>query len=495
MGIVFRQSVKSSLVILFGALLGGIVIFLSQKLLPQQLFGFSRTFTTLAATAGQLLMFGMNSTLGVYIHKYNAEDPKRKLLITCSIIIPFFLFVLATGVFLLLHDSFIHLYPSIDLPFFKRYYLWLPVYSLVFLYQVILEQYLASQMKVAISLFLREIIIRILNIGLIILFAIGKIDFDVFIIGSVLIYVVPISIALFIAAKTEGFGFSTNWRLFNTDEIKELVHFTWYHILLSLSLILMGSIDTIMLGTLSKEGVSSVAGYAIAIFIISFLQIPYKAMTSATFPVMAQAYKSDDMEKVKDVFNRSGINIFIASLVMCLLIGCNLHNVVAVLQKGYESIAALVLIMMIGRLADMATGLNNEILSISRYYKIGFYLSLLLVALMIVLNYIFIPQYGIYGAAWSTSIAYLLFNAGKLYYVWRKLNLLPFNNKTWLAIFAALIALIPGYFIPHCPLIFIDMIIRSVSISVVFIGLLIWWKVSPDLNDYLNSIRENKRLF
>ncbi|XZF13282.1 MATE family efflux transporter [Chitinophagaceae bacterium MMS25-I14] len=495
MGIVFRQSVKSSIVILSGAILGAFVIYLSQKLLPEQLFGFSRTLTNIAMISGQLLIFGMNSTLAVYIHKYDFTDPRRKALIAISLIIPLALLLLASVLFLALHNTVIHLYQPQDIPYFQKYYGWIPVYTGLIIYQVLLEQYLNSQMKVALPIFLREVLLRCFNIILIVLYGLGLINFHSFIGGNVLVYLIPVLLMFLLSMRSEGFGLSLDLKAFGQDEKKEMIHFTWYHILLSVSLLLMGSIDVIMLGALSKKGVSSVAGYTIAIFIISVLQIPYKAMTSATFPVMTQAYKAGDMDKVKDVFMRSGMNIFTASLCMCLLIGCNLHNFVAMLQHGYESVATLVLIMMVGKLADMATGLNNEMLSISSYYKISFYLSLFLVASMIILNYIFIPRYGVYGAAWATSIAYLIFNLGKLYFVWSKLRLIPFNSNVYRLLAVTVLALAPGYFLPHFANPFLDIFVRSAVIMAVFIIFLIWWNVSPDVNFYLQNIKKSKRLF
>ena len=68
MGIVFRQSVKSSIVVGAGAVLGIIVVLLSTQFLSKPVYGFIGTLTTYALTIGNLLLLGMHVTLAVYLN-------------------------------------------------------------------------------------------------------------------------------------------------------------------------------------------------------------------------------------------------------------------------------------------------------------------------------------------------------------------------------------------------------------------------------------------
>lgn len=377
----------------------------------------------------------------------------------------------------------------------QRYFMWLPVFTLFFIYQIILEQYLSSQMKVALSTFMREIVLRVLNITLIVLFGYGYIGFDLLVAGTVLVYLIPIIFLLIFSAQTKGFGFSFDFNVFTRQEYKEIIHFSWYHALLGISINLMGFLDALMIPLLDKNGLSSIAIYGNAVFIMSLLQIPYKAMSTATFPVLTIAFKNNNRAEVADIFKRSGINIFIASIGMALLIACNLNNAVMIMKNGYGPVVALVLIMMIGRLTDAATGMNDQTLSVSRYYKANFYMSIGLVIFMVIFNLILIPRYGIYGAAWSTSVALMLYNIAKCLYIWKKLDLQPFSINTLKTILIGIFVAILVQLIPYMVNPYLDTIIRSSIIIGIYVLLLFWLKPSPDISTYISSIRNNKRLF
>lgn len=495
MGIVFRQSVKSSIATFTGAVLGALVIYLSTHYIPKQELGFRQTLTNYAVVSGQVLLLGVHNMLSVYIHRYDANDKRSSALITISLILPFLFIGVATIIYLLFKTPIITLFKPEDIPFISQYFLWLPIFTLLFSYEVVLETYLISQFQVAKPTFIREVLLRVLNLVLILLFGFHYISFEILIYGTVLIYLIPIFILYLFAMQTDAFRFSFEWNVFQKEEKKEIVHFTWYHSLLSVSTILMGMLDTLMLATLSKNGLASVPVYVVAVFIISFLLIPYKAMLFSTFATLAQAFKDNNTEKVEDIFMRSSMNIFIATVGMFVLIVCNMHNAVALLPKGYEAITVVVTILAIGRIIDVLTGMNDQVLSLSNYYKYNFYISILLVALIIIFNWWLIPIYDVLGAAWGTTLALIIYNIIKLFVVKQKLKIQPLTPKTFLVVIAGGCAFLLGFFIPKVSYPFIDAAYRSLAIIIVYGIMLIVLKPSTDLNDYLSSIRRNKRLF
>ena len=114
-----------------------------------------------------------------------------------------------------------------------------------------------------------------------------------------------------------------------------------------------------------------------------------------------------------------------------------------------------------------------------------------------------IPRYGIYGAAWSNTITLMLFNIIKYLFIKKKLGMVPFTSKTLLVIVAGIPALAAGYFFPYLfePArhiyvhTFLDVIMRSTVIIIVYLLMLLWLKPSDDLVEYIASIKKNKRLY
>jgi O-antigen/teichoic acid export membrane protein len=306
---------------------------------------------------------------------------------------------------------------------------------------------------------------------------------------------IPVLALYMLARRTEGFGFSIDLKAFTKPELREITHFAWYHSLLTVSMVVMENLELIMLPTLDITGMVAVAIYSNSIYITTVARIPARAMATATFPILTKAYEAGDHQHVADLFHRSGLNIMLASTLMFLLIGLNMHNVVALFPEKYAPMTSLVLILLIGRFVDISTGLNNELMSISTLYKFNFRITALMVVVMAAVNYYLIPRYGVYGAAWGTTISVSSFNLLKMAVVWHKLKLQPFSSRTLLVIICGGVAALAGYFLPYVHDPYSDTAVRSIVICIAYGLMLLWLKPSADLQTYISSVRSNKRLF
>jgi hypothetical protein len=386
MGIVFRQSVKTTIVTSFGALMGLLIVYLSARFISKQELGFSRTLLNQAVIGSQLVLMGMHTTLYVIVPRYDIADKRRQVVITLGLLTPFVLTAFFSVFYFLFKPLIIAQYQPQDIAFVSKYFAWLPLYTLLWGLMAMLELYLNSQMKVAAAIFVREIILRVLNIALILLFGYGIIDFHVFIGGGVLVHLLPVFILFILTTKTKGFGISWDIGVLTKEDRKSIIDFAVFHLFLNVSIILLVSIDAVMLAVLDKTGMEAAAIYFVAQSIISIYQIPYRALAIASIPSINTAYHNGDMNTVSDLFSRSAINTLIATIGMGTLIIANLDNAVRVIGESYSIIPQVVAILMIGRTFDMMTGLNTEVLSLSKYYRVNFYISIVLVVIIIILT-------------------------------------------------------------------------------------------------------------
>ncbi len=495
MGIVFRQSVKSTIVIFTGAIIGALTTYLCTLILSKAELGFFTNIIYLGATIHMFALLGTGSVLAVFIQKYGAEDEKRKVLVALSLITTLVASAIITILLLVFKGQFLALYKPDDRVFWDSFYYWIPVLTLLWGIMALFEHYLLSQTKVAISAFVKEILIRLINLLSLGLLYWGIIDFFSFILINIFGYGLAAIVLFLVSYRTQNFGFSFRWTAFTKGDYKEIIHFAWYHLLLVVSINLMNYIDTLMLAPLDESGMESIAAYRVALFIATVMVMPFRAMTGSSYASLNSAYIDNDLPRLRDLFSRAGVNILIASVGMLIIIGNNLDNAVAILPKGYEVVKPIVLILMLGRLIDVATGLNNEMISISKYYKFNFRLSIMLILLVITLDRMLIPKYGVYGAAWGSTIALSVFNIIKLVYLWRKMNLHPLRKGTLYVFVAGFAAGGIGYILPFMYHPLIDCTIRTLITSAVYIVLLLWWKPSPDITTYLNGVRRNRRLY
>lgn len=495
MGIVFRQSVKTTIVTSLGALMGLLIVYLSARYIPKQELGFSRTLLNQAVIGSQLILMGMHTTLYVIVPRYDTNDKRRQVVITLGLLTPFILTAFFSVFYFLFKPLIVSQYQPQDIVFVSKYFAWLPLYTLLWGLMAMLELYLNSQMKVAASIFVREIILRILNIALIILFGYGYIDFSLFIGAGVLVHLLPVLILFILTTKTKGFGISLDTSVLKKEDRKSIIDFAIFHLFLNVSIILLVSIDAVMLAALDKTGMEAAAIYFVAQSIISIYQIPYKALSIASIPSMNTAYHNGDMNKLSDLFSRSAVNTLIATIGMGVLIIANLDNAVRVVGESYSTIPQVVAILMIGRTFDMMSGLNTEVLSLSKYYRVNFYISIVLVILIIAINALLIPRWGIYGAAWGSAAALFVFNLGKWLFLKNKMQLQPFSINTLKIIVSGIIAVLAGQFLPFLFNPFIDTIIRSIIVITLYSVIILYFKPSKDLIEYLLSVKKNKRLF
>lgn len=495
MGIVFRQSVKTTIVTFTGAGLGALIVLVSPMLMQKAEYGLINNITYLAATVQLFVMVGTSVLVAVYTQRYGQDDERRKALLTIGLLVTVISSILFSIGFLLLKEPVIGLYNEADQVLIRQYYHYLPFVVLFMALGTIIEHYLIANVKVAQAAFAKEIILRLVNLSLLGLIYAGYIGFSQYIAGNVFMYIVPLSLLLLFASRVKGFGLTFNLKVFSRAEYKDMLHFSWYHLLVGSTLTLLGYVDTLMIAPLDSNGLEASAMYAIAVFITSFMFMPYRSMAVASSPILNQAYIDKDMPKVRDLFARAGVNIFIAGTGMFALIAVNLDNLVSILPAGYEAVKYLVLILMLGKLADMATGLNNELISISKHYKFNFRLSGLLLFTVVALDRLFIPMYGIYGAAWVATGTLIIFNIVKMAFLYKKLKLKPFTTKTWLIPVAGLCAGAAGYLWPYLINPYIDAVTRTFVVLITYVTALLLLKPSPDLNSYLAAVRKDKKLF
>ena len=94
----------------------------------------------------------------------------------------------------------------------------------------------------------------------------------------------------------------------------------------------------------------------------------------------------------------------------------------------------IVILIGVAKLIDSILGNNNAILFNSDYYRMVLLLGVFLVITTIIFNMIFIPLFGINGAAIASFIAVLLYNLAKISFVQYAFKMSPFTINTLKAI-------------------------------------------------------------
>jgi O-antigen/teichoic acid export membrane protein len=167
----------------------------------------------------------------------------------------------------------------------------------------------------------------------------------------------------------------------------------------------------------------------------------------------------------------------------------------ALIQKGFGQIKALIMILMIGQLFDMVSGLNSELIGVTKHYRFNFWIALLLLVFVVVLDFILIKEIGIYGAAWGTTIGLVFFNITKAIFLWKKMDMQPFQKASLYILGAGLLSGLLAWALPYLGNVYLDVICRSMLFC-----LLLWFtlykaKVSSELNDITDNLLHRRRFY
>ncbi|MCY1230842.1 hypothetical protein D3C72_470790 [compost metagenome] len=114
--------------------------------------------------------------------------------------------------------------------------------------------------------------------------------------------------------------------------------------------------------------------------------------------------------------------------------------------------------------------------------------GLLLVIMMIGLNMLFIPMYGITGSALATFISIFVYNTIKLLFVVKKMDLYPFTRNT-LKSFGIIIVLFCAFYFwdfPFNP--YVNIILKSILITIAYVYLNYVFAISSDINLVLKNV-------
>ena len=250
----------------------------------------------------------------------------------------------------------------------------------------------------------------------------------------------------------------------------------------SMALAVIGGIDSVMVG--SMIGLKYLAIYSLGLTLATMLQIPFRSISLITSPIFSQAWKDNDLKKIREMNTASGLNIMLIGSFLFLLLWCNMPNVVQLLPVKYQvpELLLIVLFLGAGKWFDMITGLNSEIILTSPYYRFTLVNVSVLGISTVALNVIFISRYGVTGAAIATCLTLFLFNLSKLFFLLFKFGMQPFSLKGVWIIGIALLVWYVNTFVPVAGNWLTDGILRTSLISILFLFPVILFKLAPDLN-------------
>lgn len=423
MGVVASQSFKNIIFTYLGFLVGAInTLFLYTKFMSAEYYGMVGYMLSLAYVVMPLMAFGVYNTLVKFYSSFKTQVSLNSFL-TLMLFLPILITIPVVLITYFGHDiisSFLSQKNSI-----VKNYLWHTVAIAVSLaYFEVFFAWAKVQMQTVFGNFMKEVFHRVGAMILLFALHVKWLNMEQFMLGLVVVYILRMLVM-------NLYAFSIKLPIITFKRVPNLSPILKYSFLIiiagSIATVLL-DVDKVMLGYYIP--IKEIAYYNVAVFIAAVIAVPQRAMHQILMPLSAKYLNDKDFKSLDSLYKQSSLNLFIVSGFVFLLIVLNINELYLIIPEEFSGGLFVVFIISLVKLYDALLGSNNAILFNSDYYRMVLLLGVVLVAIMVILNIIFIPWLGINGAGLATFIAVFLYNTVKLFFVYKKFKILPFSSKT-----------------------------------------------------------------
>ena len=482
MGIIAKQSFYNSISIALAFLIGAVnTVYLYPTHMGSALQGLVVALLALSNLVQPFISFGVQHAVIKFYSSCHTKEEKDKLL-SFSLFLPLVAFLLLLLLSFFFHQPITDFIASENEEMGKYAYLILAVAFSTALFEVFYN-WLRIQLYSVFGNFLKEFFPRALIFILLLIFAFGGLDLDGFILALIVGYYLRLTmVVVFSLIKyTPKISFAL------PHQYRSVLRYSLLIFMSGSAASLILDIDKSMISNILT--VENVAYYSVAIFIAAVIEFPGRAMFQIISPLVAKAINENDAVTLFKLLKKSANNLLLISGLLFLLINLNLNDFYAWVNLGDYTVALeVVLIVSIGKLFTMSMGCLNNIITNSKYYVYVFWFSIISALLAVVLNLYLIQWYGIIGAAYATLMVIVLINFLKILLVQYRFRINPYSKKTFLTLAVVFIIywVISKISFNYNP--FVSLLLRSMLITVFFTVLAYLFKLTEDVQRFLNKV-------
>ncbi len=392
---------------------------------------------------------------------------------------------LFTGLYVLFKPEIQDLYVDKS-PLFLSYYYWVLPIGISYVLFLFLEAFLRSLFKNIIAVFAFEICLRVSITALLFLSFFKVISFPTFVALHSFFYAVPTLILFGYMYVIKELNLSFKSIQLSSRFKKIILHFSTFNYFNSLGAVLVNALDVIMIAQMI--GLKATGVYSTVVFLTSALQVPYKSLLRISTPLISDYWKHRQFDKMKELYQKVSSVTLLIGIVSFLPIWMNIDFLLSFLKPEFQEGKWVFFFLMMGRLLDMYFGLNGAIFTTSKKYKYDIFFTVFLIVAVFVLNLIMIPIWGITGAAISTSIAMIVYNVGRIIFVWKAYKIHPFQKNQFIILLLGVFATFVGFFTKNIlSNDWLQFLLECLLVFVLFLLPIYLFSLEPELKNYLQK--------
>lgn len=486
MGIVRKQGLNITFISFVGVIIGALnTMFVFPNVLGADGHGLVMLILSIGTILAHFTHLGIPNTI---IRFFPYLKDQKKFIYRLALQVPLMSIFLLGLVLYLYGDYLFDGYIQKNELFSEFQSIILPLVASLVFFEVLLS-ISRSELKSVFPAVLRELILRLSTLVLLCMYSLDYLNFSEFIycwLGLYSINVLFLSVYLF---RLKLLNISFGFPLFpDSDIARKMSKYGLVTLLTSSAAILVNRIDVLMLGYYLE--LENIAFYTVAFFMASLIHIPARSILQIVKPLLAKAWAENNRQEIVNLYRKTALNQLIIGALLFIGIWMNINDLLLFVPEKYQGIQMVFFYIGLSKLIDVSVGVNGAIISTSNYYKFDLYINVFLILIIIITNSIFIPLYGIVGAAMATALAILFHNIIKTLVLYSLFKIQPFQLSTFKVILLTVLVFIVLNLIPFSLIDsnIVRIFVRSISIGLVYSFVVIWFKLSDDINQLVHKL-------
>ncbi len=486
MGIIQKQTIKGTIYSYLGVIIGFLtagIIF--PQILSTQEIGLLKLLVSFSVIFSQLGSLGFASVINRLFPYFRDKESGHQGFLIIAIIVSLIGFALAT-LSLEILKPFIIRNNIKNSELFVEYFNFLTPLIFFTLFFNLFDTYIKAIYDAVIGTILKELVQRLLILCFILLYFFNFIPIRTFIILYVVALCIPTVIIMGILILKNEFKIKRPGMIFNNSMKKEMIYLSFHGILAGLGATVLLQVDSILVN--KYLGLAQTGIYATAFFFGTIILIPSRPLSKIASTILADSWKSGDMDNIQMIYKKSCLTQAIISILLFVLLWVNINNVFHIIPSEYITGKWVIFIIGLTNVIEMSTGINSMIIQTSKSYRINTLFIAIFLVMLVVSNIILIPIFGLPGAALSALISNSTANLLRFVFLKKKYKMQPFNYKILLVIGFGGLSYLAGFLIPTFGNFIVDIGVRSSFTALIFIFLVLRFKISEDINIEVNRI-------
>ncbi len=494
LGEIKKQGLQNTAIVNIATVIGfASTLIIQPYFLKPEEIGLTRTLYSLATLIASLVPMGMGNAVYKFFPQFRSNEKKHYGFFSFMSLYVAAGFIIAALLVFVFRSTIVDAY-SLKSPLIGEFFDYVFPFSFFLAFISVFSIYSASLFKSSFPAFLTEITTKLFPVVAISIYYMGWIDINTFVLMYVLCFgLIFLIMMIYIFIIDKPFA-AIDRHKFNNAKVKEILIYSGSFSFAALASLGLKNLDIALIGMYVPLALAGV--YATVAIIPAVIEMPLHALEKIAAAKISDAFTHNRIEEVKNIYYRASKYLFLAGGLLFLGVNLNIHKLLWLLprEKGFWQGETVVYIVTFGALFNMATSVNNPILYNSKYYRYGLGMLVFLTVVSYINYSIFIPLWGLEGAAFATALSSISYNFLKFFFIWKKMGLQPFDVnslKTFLLICTCGLLWFVNIDLGSAT---VEIIAMSVLVSLVYLTGAYYLKIVPELFQVKHIADIKKRL-